>query len=172
MRKGFTLIELLVVIVIIGVLAAVAIPQYLQSVEKGRATEALNNVPIIRGALDRFLVARRGFAGTNYYTGCPTDIVANLDTRLPLAQQGVAGSGIYTTRYFRYIFNANCTVEVNRMDTPTAASTGTNTQYRFTFYPTGDPRGTTGTNIDRIVCIDFQDTASAQDSFCRVLGIQ
>ncbi len=62
MKKGFTLIELLIVVLIIGVLSAIALPQYEKAVEKSRAAEPMTLLTALGHAQEVYYMANGTYA--------------------------------------------------------------------------------------------------------------
>ncbi len=71
-QGGFTLIELMIVVVIIGILAAIAIPQFLRYQLKSKTSEAPRNLGAIRIAEEAFAAKYGVFVGSSAVpTGTP-----------------------------------------------------------------------------------------------------
>lgn len=95
-KLGFTLIEMLVVVLIIGILAAVALPQYKKSVEKTKLSEALMNIQVMGKAVERFLLNKGGFPSQQ------TEIKDMLDVDLSGGEWAGEDDDYYSTKEFRY----------------------------------------------------------------------
>ena len=84
-NKGFTLIELLVVVLIIGILAAVAVPQYQKAVTKARLTEVITRIPAIEKAMDLY-VLEHGYENVDFFG--EDAVEADIDIKAGLTDKG------------------------------------------------------------------------------------
>ena len=137
-RKGFTLIELLVVVLIIGILASIAIPQYMKIVERSRYAEAVTMFGEIASAEERAM-AKNGTYTTNY---------DNLDVTLK-NKLGASCAGTVACS-FKY-YDIQMTAADTASFTITATRTGTvPARYKAGYKATYIGGATPSVNIDDI----------------------
>lgn len=87
--EGFTLIELLVVIIIIGILAAIALPSFLNQAAKARGAEAKNNVGGMNRAQQTYFLEHQTFTTTVSSLGL--SMVNSTDNFIYEAEPGTDG---------------------------------------------------------------------------------
>ena len=108
MKKGFTLIELLAAVLIMGILTAVALPQYRRSLERTRVAEALQMLPSIYDARER-LVTENGWTWSEgSHAGTAASNVSS--KKLDMEMKGKQGENATTwvTDNFTYNLANNC----------------------------------------------------------------
>ena len=106
-NKGFTLIELLVVVLIIGILAAIALPQYQLAVDKAEFTKYQAMVSSLRDAYDEYvLIHGKGTKNFNdlsftmpddfvsSYTSSPYNCVSNSNMFCCMSPSGGSHIGV------------------------------------------------------------------------------
>ena len=117
-KWGFTLIELLVVVLIIGILAAVAVPQYQKAVEKARTREA---ILVLNSMQKAWELCRIQYGEEAEECGNSEDgLFAHMDIEVPgtLVEEDSCDSeaGCYTTKDWLYDFDGGALMAYRIVD--------------------------------------------------------
>jgi prepilin-type N-terminal cleavage/methylation domain-containing protein len=131
-KNGFTLVELTVVVVVIGVLAAFAVPKFLSSVERSKAAEAFSYLSTVQSAQERYHARQGEYAAAladldiadqslEYFVEADIDAADETTWTQTLTRDGAAaGYGAYTVVFTQDGFdavNSTITDDINPMQT-------------------------------------------------------
>ena len=110
-RGGFTLVEIMIVVAIIALLAAIAVPNFLRSRKRSQATQILEDLHVIDGAVDQYAIE---------FKKSPGDAVAWADVQ----QYIKTGSRLYSSNAIDVLGNPMGYPEIAlfMVDQPTAFS--------------------------------------------------
>lgn len=81
-RRGFTLIEILIVVVILGILAAIVVPQFTNASQEATASSIRSQLQTIRGQIELFRVRNAGALPTGF-----EDLITPPDGQAPYLSQ-------------------------------------------------------------------------------------
>ncbi len=118
-RGGFTLIEIMIIVVILGVMASIAIPQYVGAKAQARTSCLLSNLQVIRKQIELYKHHHRNLPAAPGETS--DDFTRRMTTRTDLNGDAGTAFGPYLQRIPINLVNGRRTVRIGGL--PAGANT-------------------------------------------------
>ncbi|PCI09283.1 MAG: pilus assembly protein PilE [Gammaproteobacteria bacterium] len=84
-NRGFTLVELMVVIAIVGILASVAYPSYIDSVKKAQRADAIDALLVESGRMEEFYMNSDTYTGATVANATSSEGFYNMSVVIPVS---------------------------------------------------------------------------------------
>ena len=105
---GFTLVEIMIVIAIIGLLCAIAIPNYVRARANSQASACINNLRELSNAADQFALEHGKTTG--YPIAYPDDVTAYIKLNSARSIPPCPAGGVYTLQTIGSVPQAVCSL--------------------------------------------------------------
>jgi prepilin-type N-terminal cleavage/methylation domain-containing protein len=106
--KGFTLVEIMIVVAIIGLLAAIAIPNFVKARATSQANACINNMRQIDAAANQFALEQKKTTGGTI--NFPNDLTPYIKLNSASSVPGCPANGVYTVAAIGTLPSVTCSL--------------------------------------------------------------
>ena len=126
-RNGFTLVEILIVVVILGILAAIVIPQFSDASEQANLSSLTSNLQTVRSQIQLYKIQHNGAlpgAGTADFTAALTGVTSMAGATVAVGTSGAVGPYLQAIPKNPYVTGADAATVVEGVVAPTVDGKG------------------------------------------------
>jgi prepilin-type N-terminal cleavage/methylation domain-containing protein len=120
-KKAFTLVEIMIVVLIIGILAGIAVPNFIKARESARTKSCVRNIRTMEASVEQYMMENRMQDSNSLPSGDPAFLIPNYIKVMPECPSDNSTAGYWIVRYTNGFYSVNCDSNNSSADHNTAA---------------------------------------------------